>query len=408
MFKLVDIIDYSDNFYVVDVEVMGGGSYQYALTSMTKKNKDIEFSFPVLETNDVKEILSVLPNEACVGLVISGRGILYRYVQENEGEDDSVVLNKVLPDANPDDYYLQRYSIGNVQDEEHNAVLSIVRRELTDSIISLFPDYFIVGISIGPFIINNILPLLSIPDKPSVAYHNILMNTNAEGICGYSLRQDSEESEELELSGQVFDSKFLPSLSMGFSFLMGGDCNYPEVGSVSHHVEENRYRQKSIRVVRFFLPVAFALLLLSYLLFDHYYSKVNALESQIAVNEQLIDRLEELKESYDSKSKFLRQSGLLSETRYAYFLDQFAKLVPSSITLDDVTINPQIKKSSLSKEISFERDVMMVSGSSLDSYIFNEWIKNLKDLKDFKEVSIVKYEYKESESMAIFVIRIRL
>ena len=284
-----------------------------------------------------------------------------------------------------------------------------MRKELADSIIDQFKSrVHLVAFSVGPFIFDNLLSVLSLPPHSSVAYKNIQVEVGEEGITSFTPQQDDHTIHSLELADQTFDSNLLPSLAMGFAFLLGEECNYAGVDSVYHYREESQYRQKSINLIRIFLPAIFVLLLCSYFLFDHYYAKVEELNSQIALNEQLINRLDELKESYASKSKFLQQSGLLSDTKYAYYLDLFASHIPSSIVLEDITINPKIKKSALSKEIAFERNIMQVTGSSFDSYKFNTWIKKLKEIEEFKEVNILEYEYKDSESCANFSIKILL
>jgi len=409
MFRLADILNFSNSFYVIDAEVVDGNSYNYSLASMTRKNEDVDFSFPVLNSRDIEEIQKNIPDEANVGIVINGKGTLYRTLKECAEEDNSALLNRILPDANVDDYYLQRLNTPTPSGQKGNTILSIVRKELADSIINQFKSrVHLVAFSVGPFIFDNLLSVLSLPPHSSVAYKNIQVEIGEEGITGFMPQQDDRAVHNLELADQTFNSDLLPSLALGFAFLLGEECNYAGVDSVYQCKEESQYRQKSINLIRIFLPALFVLLLCSYFLFDHYYSKVEELNSQITLNEQLINRLEELKESYASKSKFLQQSGLLSDTKYAYYLDLFASHIPSSIVLEDITINPKIKKSALSKEIAFERNIMQVTGSSFDSYKFNAWIKKLKEIEEFKEVNILEYEYQDSESCANFSIKILL
>lgn len=402
MLKLADILDFSDSLYIVDVEIIGVDQNNYTLTSVRKDKNDIDFSFPVLQTNDFFVIQKNIPTGASIGLVVNGKGILYRQIKQEQ--EEKICIDKVLPGVNPDDYCMQQYSIPNTTD----TILSIIRKEILNSIISLFSGHLVVGVSVGPFIINDLLRLLPCSIK-SISYHNLSLFISNNATVGYELgNNDNENNQNINLSDQIFDSNFLPSLSLGFAYLLGENCNFSEVDCISQNIQESGYKKKTIKLLRIFIPVIFILLLASYALFSHYYTKVDDLNSQIIVNEQMLNHLDEMKQTYASKNKFLEQSGLLSETKYAYYLDIFAQQVPSSIVLNDITINPQIKKTSLSMEVTFEKGLMMVTGVSHDSFEFNNWIKGLKATSDFKEVSIIKYEFKEAESQAYFSIKVQL
>lgn len=402
MLKLADILDFSDSFYVIDVEMLGGNLYNYSLTSMRKNNNDIDFSFPISPTNDFLEIKKNIPVGANIGLIVNGKGLLYRQIKQEQ--DSKICINKILPGVNPDDYCMQQYSIPDSTD----TILSIIRQETLDSIISLFSGFLVVGVSVGPFIISDLLKLLP-SSTDAISYHNISLIVAENEVTSYEIgNNDDETIQAVNLSGQTFNSSFLPSLSLGFAYLLGENCNFSEMNCVSRNIEEIEYKRKTIKLLRIIIPISFMLLLISYALFNHYYSKADNLNSQITVNERMLNHLDEIKQTYASKNKFLQQSGLLSETKYAYYLDIFAHQVPSSIVLKDITINPQIKKSSLSKEVTFENGIMMVTGISHDSFEFNSWIKGMKSTSDFKEVNIIKYEYKEAESKAYFSIRVQL
>ena len=123
MFRLADILNFSNSFYVIDAEVVDGNSHNYSLTSMTRKNEDVDFSFLVLNTHDIEEIQKNIPDEANVGIVINGKGTLYRTIKDCAEEDNSAtLLNRILPDANVDDYYLQAGAItlpGTGKDSSH-------------------------------------------------------------------------------------------------------------------------------------------------------------------------------------------------------------------------------------------------------------------------------------------------
>jgi hypothetical protein len=148
--------------------------------------------------------------------------------------------------------------------------------------------------------------------------------------------------------------------------------------------------------------------MVSYILFDHYYNKVNTLNTEIQESELLINQIESLQETYISKNKFLQQSGLLGQTQISYYLDLIAQEIPETIVLSEINVNPIEKNNSFKEKIIFKRNKIELIGSSIDSYIFNSWIKKLKDINSFKDINIIQYEYKEKENKADFTITINI
>jgi hypothetical protein len=148
--------------------------------------------------------------------------------------------------------------------------------------------------------------------------------------------------------------------------------------------------------------------MVSYILFDHYYNKVNTLNTEIQESELLINQIESLQATYISKNKFLQQSGLLGQTQISYYLDLIAQEIPETIVLSEINVNPIEKNNSFKEKIIFKRNKIELIGSSIDSYIFNSWIKKLKDINSFKDINIIQYEYKEKENKADFTITINI
>lgn len=136
--------------------------------------------------------------------------------------------------------------------------------------------------------------------------------------------------------------------------------------------------------------------------------KFNTLNTEIQESELLINQIESLQATYISKNKFLQQSGLLGQTQISYYLDLIAQEIPETIVLSEINVNPIEKNNSFKEKIIFKRNKIELIGSSIDSYIFNSWIKKLKDINSFKDINIIQYEYKEKENKAEFTITINI
>lgn len=399
MFKLENIIETSKKAYIVDIEV--NATEVYSLTVLTRKGKDIDFSFPVVESSDINDILGKIPDEATIGLIISGKGVLYRVVKSGADSPKEKLLSQILPDADVNDFHIQPCGI---EGKGETSIVSIARKEVVDNLIAKFSGKgFISGISIGPFIFNTIIPLFE-EHVQSISYKYIQIEITDDAITGF--QTNGVEGTTVHINGQDIKTDLLPSLALGFSLLMGSPCNYAEIPSIGQFATENRFREKSIKIIRYTIPITFLVLMASYILFDTYFGKVENIKADIAENEQQLKQLEELRESYASKNKFLEQSGLLGHTQTSKYLDLIAQKIPATIVLSEINVNPLQKSHSYNKEMTFKRNTIEISGTSIESYVFNTWIKELKESHLFKEVNILQYEYKEKEGRAYFKINI--
>lgn len=405
MIKLSDIIERGTKIYVVDVEISSINKYFYSLTILSREKEDINFQFPVLESADINEITNFIPKETPIGLVINGKGILYKSLNIQNEANDKYILKQILPDANTDEFYLQK-CITETNENNCKAIISLARKESIDTIVETFSNIgFVVGLSIGPFIFNNIISLL--PSTDDIAYKNLIIKILSSNISDYE-HQEGKQSYTIKLNDQDINTTFLPSLALGITFLTDKNFRFTEFHTTLHQYEEYTFKQKGIKIIKYSLLGIFTSLLISYLLFDTFYSKTESLRTEMAQKEQICSELETLRNSYNSKSRFLKESGLLKQTKISFHLDKIAETIPSTIVLDEIDVNPLQKNIGQKKTMKFEKDVIIIKGSSKDSYIFNQWVKELKAISSFNDVNILQYEFKGKESKAYFSIKINV
>jgi hypothetical protein len=400
--QLNNILENKEPVFIVDVEISSSDSRIYSLTVLSRQREEIDFQFPLFQERDLFPFQKFIQKGVPVCLVVNGRGVIHRTLDLKFDTDNKIILKQTLPDANPDDFYIQKSRM----QRDDAVVVSIVRKNVVDSVIEDFSKLgcLLVGLSIGPFEIQNVLKLL--PSKNSFRYKNLLIQYNAQGLLGFETEQN-EEQEKVMIENQEIVTDCIPSLAVGFTFLLGGSCNFPQIPLVDESCVEHSYKKKSDRLMKISLVVFFLLLLISYLLFDHFYKKAEDLRTDIQRQEQLIYKMNELNKSYSSKSKFLQQSGMLGQTHISLYLDMIAQTIPTSITLDEINVNPPVNAAG-KKELRFSKNKIKISGTSKDSYEFNEWFKKLKAEKKFSDTYILKYEFKDKEKKALFTIEINV
>lgn len=402
MKSLADILGFEKKVYAIDVENTPTDKYAFSLMGLTLKKGVLDFEVLASNRGALADISGLIPENSPVCLIVGGKGIIHRETGDGSQQDDKAVLKQILPDADPADFYIQRHGIDN---PSRKGIVSIVRKKIIDDIIAFFSGcrFFITGLSIGPFSVQNVLPLLGA--SGSFPYRNILVHYDSGSVIGFENTDATTSS--LLIEGKRIGSNDVPSLSIGLAFLMGQAVNYAGIPQLDVQDEAFRYRSKTVSLCLYSLVALFGLLLVNFLVFDHYYKQNSMLQAEAERQEILLKQVTDLTSTYESKSQFIRESGLLGQTHISKHLDMIAQTVPSSITLDEIVVNPPKKGSSM-KEVKYTPNIITIAGSSTDSYQFNGWVKKMKQVEAFKNVSILKYEYKDKERIALFSIEIEI
>lgn len=402
MKRITDLLGIKKKVYAIDVENTSTGEYTFSLLVLTLNKEEFDFEVLVPNCRDLDKIKGYIPKQSSVCLIVGGKGIIHRETNDIS-QEERLLLKLFLPDADPNGFYIQRHINGN---QSHKGIVSIVRKNIIDDIIALFSgsQFFITGMSVGPFSVQNLLPLLG--NNGVFPYKNILVHYDSNSVLGFDNTEPSTSS--LLIEGKNLETKHIPSISIGLAFLMDEDVNYAGIPIIDSQIEEFKYRTKTVSLCLFSLLAAFVLLLVNFLIFDHFFKQNNLLQAEVQRQEILLKQVTDITNTYESKSRFIRECGLLGQTYISKHLDMIAQTVPSSIVLDEIIVNPPQKTSS-SKDFKYIPNIITITGSISDnSFQFNEWIKKMKQLQAFKNVRILKYEYINKEKFALFSIEIEL
>jgi Tfp pilus assembly protein PilN len=115
-----------------------------------------------------------------------------------------------------------------------------------------------------------------------------------------------------------------------------------------------------------------------------------------------LTRNEVLKEQYAKRRRFIERSGLLQSSRFSYFFDRIARIVPDSLELTSLSIATTDDKIRLGKPIKYNENQILVSGSSKGSNPFNNWKDKLKREVWLKDIFIIKFGQEEPNKPIYF------
>jgi Tfp pilus assembly protein PilN len=385
----------------VEVAFSGDGNPWFNLCILKKDKSSLHTESVKIKITNIEELPSKLP----VCLVLNGKGIIHKKLSCKEDDSDKALLERVLPNANINDFYLQRYNTFH-----DHIFVSIVRKSQVDPLLKSFKEkgLTVISCTLSPFIVSGILPLL----KNSDSFFEL-------EVPGYMLNASDGVIESFHPTETIKD---LPPLQIGnesvyrelvFAFASALSYFLPIQNMLSIEITEvneqrNEFKQKTIfqfaglGVLVFFL----SLLLINYFVFDHYWKKKNMLESEFSLSQESLSHYEKLKTEFEEKQKFFEKAGLLDASRTSWYADRLAEDIPDNILLKELEINPLQKKSIQDTLLVFLAKTIHVSGSCKTSGELNDWTKIIRAKQWVKQLNILNYSQDKEQNIAGFSLEI--
>jgi hypothetical protein len=369
-----------------------------------KIRKEKEFHF----LSSYEELVRKTGVKAPLAITVSGKGILQKKLLLKDLTDRPVEM--MLPNANPNEFY---YTITPL---EAVASVSVIRKEVLDKILAdlLSHGFRILSLTIGLAGLPYLTPFLSAGTTPSVSTPQFVIrfddrqqvsdieNLSFPGVQGY-------DKIEYNIGDQYVNSPALLAFGAATGLLASDPDGVPVIPMEALLRErENytwfRYYRASAWAL---LTGLFTLLLVNFFIYNHYFSLNKDRQGVRLVSQEQEEKVKKLSATLRSKEDFLQQAGWEENSRLSYFADRIAGLVPSGTLLTGMQIHP-LTVSLLGENAGthFRKDTIQVAGTCDDPTELNQFTNNLKNIPDFKEVSIRNYAYKKEIRTGAFLMEI--
>ena len=357
-------------------------------------------------THSVKKISELKINKTIpVSIVCSGKGILIKKIEGNKITDNP--LQQVLPQANPNDFY--------VQSSNHNgfAAIALARKDLIDNLISEFEKegFKILNFSLGFSIIDTILPFIKLDETDAIHSVNYLLKQNKQQLIDFELQAEPQNCTQSEyfISGQYIQAAQILPYGAAATLIADYIENSPEINQekVAANREHFVYQQYFKTAGFSFLIALFCLLLVNFIIYNYYFKENKKFQATQTISQQSLSMNKSLYAEVKKKEQFIKRSGWLKPSKTSFYADRFASLLPEDIWLTNLQFYP-MHTSLLPNEssVSFKSDTILVSGSCTDAAQINTFISNLKTIEEIKNVFMKGYSYKKEENTGIFSLEI--
>ena len=363
--------------------------YELNLVVIKKQKTTLVAELQKEEITSFEEATKLIDPKLPLILLINGKGIIHKKVNVNETDTPATLLNKILPNANLDEFIIQQTPVNSNQ-----VFVSVIRLNiLTEIVEGLVKNKLtaIFGCFLGPFVVNALLPLMD---------SNLINN---EHLIIANHRLQIREQQITDITGTEFAANNIlignDTISQKTVIAFAGALTYftGNQDDISNSALLNALKEEFIQKQKFelrgwvALAATFIILKVNYFVFNNYWSKNNEMNSQLLLTQSALQRYDTLKTEFAQKKEFLEQNGLLENSRTSYYADNLAKDLPGSIQWTSVNIHPLKKKKAgdESEILQFENKMIAVSGNCQRSTELNEWMKQVKKQNWVNDITLV-------------------
>ena len=118
--------------------------------------------------------------------------------------------------------------------------------------------------------------------------------------------------------------------------------------------------------------------------------------------------MDTLKKEFTFKKEFIEANALNFQGKTAYYADDIASTVPSSIRLEVMDFFSPEKKIKEDQEIKFITKSITIKGVVNNSLFVNNWIKDLQSFSWVNSVKVISYEQESISKEGTFELVIQL
>ena len=408
MLKKISIEDIIKTTTVAGIEIILLPDGNYEINAVVLKKTKIALTTEKQKEGikDFTELAQFIGTELPIVLTLNGKGIVHRKISYSETDTLVTLINKVLPNANLNEFNLQQTFISSSQ-----VFISLIRSTSVNEVLEELKKNKLIQITnclLGPFSINNLIPLISLSDAQlNVGIYQLQINERQ--ITDVTILPE-KTSEAVLIGDEPIPSDLLIAFATALSHFTtfdAGIINSEEINAVK---EEFKQKQKFKLTRGAILIAMFIILFVNYFAFDHYWTKSRNMSTTLALNQSALNRCNTLKAEYDRKKEFLEQNGLLESSRTSFYADKLAESLPTSIQWTDVNIRPLKKKKDADETegLLFENKTIKISGKCQRSTDLNNWMKQLKSKSWINTIALVNYKQSSEDDEGMFSIEIKL
>ena len=355
---------------------------QEKLNILLLKKKKSEFLIKdSLESNTVSELSNQLQKGQHLFLIINNEKVLFKNLDGIYNTQKAIV--QAFPNLKVEDFYCEVYT------NQNNTFIAICRKDYINNLIKEYHSHKlnVVDFSLGNLAVSQLTNFIN---EPTVETSNSIVSFANQKIKDIMVSA-TDSITPYTINGLEITKNTLLALAGIISYYSNQKQSVSNFDTISFKLN-NDFKQKRIfdLGLKAGLALVFVLLLISFLFFSSYTSKINQLNVELELNKTHKKTLLKLSDDIQKKEQLVNDFSSAS-SKTSWFLDQIGMIVPSSIILSEIQLQPLIKNIKEGEEILIHQNVIIIQGKSSNNNDFLNWIYNLEQLNWIEKVDIQKY-----------------
>jgi len=372
MKALLQHIIHGKNFSAIE-HLERNGQEQLVLVSTALRKGELE----IVAKNEVQSIATVpdyIEKKGKVHLTINNDKVLFKKVA-SESVLSEVLVHNAFPNIDFKDFY---YELHKSDDKTY---IFLCRRSYIEALIEQYMEVglIITSWSLGFSAVSAVLPFLD-NSLSTIVLPSYELSVQEATIVD-SIRQENPEQSYL-LGGEEISNRFINCFGGVLRSYVDYDVNatsnfHAEIGTQAMQYKQQRFFQKGLPVA---LGILLAVFLINFLAYSDYQKKVDRLEQISLINANQRKILTQKEAVVAQKKKRFDDVISSASSSTSFFIDELMLLLPTSISLNELSVQPIARKIRANKEIEFEQDSILITGVTTNMSDFSSWISEIEQL----------------------------
>jgi len=351
----------------------------------SKKELNISASF---KENTVESLSKKLSKHQHIVLIVNNDKVLSKTI-ENKQTDALKLVYSAFPNINLEDFYFE------VLSQKNTHFINICRKDYINTLVETYAKHqlLILNISLGNHSLSNLVGFLH---EKTIYSSNAKITLENDDIT--QIEKGPAASENYDVNGSSVSNDQLLSFSGALQPIL------KNISTNTNFSIEKRRLEDSYKQTRFFnLFIKFGglfvlgLLLINFFFFNHYFDSVNELEQVSEINQVTKNQIIILNETVSKKQKMVDDLLKSNGSKSSFYSHTITQSLPKTILLSDYHYQPLLRRIKEDTSVEISEDIISVSGSSIKSTDFSEWINTLEKMEWIAKVAIVEYRNTSSK-----------
>ena len=378
--RLLTYLNYGNRFCGIEhTKQKGEGCIYATLLKQSKKELQEESYF---ESKSIQDISIKLPKNQHIVLVVNNDNVISKTI-ESEQQNALKLVYKSFPNINLEDFYFE------VLSQKNKHFIALCRKDYVNNLIDEYTKQklWVIDLALGNNLVGSISSFL---DETKIYTSNTKIELENGQI--YQIEKSNTQSENYNINGLEISNNQLLSFSGALQTVLKNNATETNFIATKNSLL-NDFKQ--VRFFNTFLKIGglfiLGLLLVNFFFFNHYFNKVNELKQVSEINQSTKNQIIELNETVSKKQKMVDDILKSNGSKSSFYSNSIIHSLPKTILLSEFNYQPLLKRIKSDKPIELDENNITISGTSIDSEAFSNWLSYLEHEDWIDKVVTIDY-----------------